>query len=229
MSEKIKKMFSRISPSYDFFNHFLSMGTDYGWREEAAKEMMLDKNKFSVLDLATGTGDLAIAVYGLAKARGKQGSIEGSDFTPAMIALAKQKIRKMNIQEIKFKVGDAIKTGYKTKSFDVVTSGFALRSMDSLDDYISESYRILKKPGRMVLLEMAKPNDKSQRLFFAFYSNFIRFTSIFSDREAYNWMLYTVNRFNKKKLVSMARTAGFKKIKLRSLASGIAFLLIAEK
>ncbi len=227
MSREVKERFVRIAGKYDFMNHFLSMGVDRKWREEAAREAMLNKRSFTVLDSATGTGDLAFAVYDLAKARGKSVRIIGTDFVKEMLDLAVGKARDSG-RKIDFRIGDSLKTGFKGGTFDVITTGFSLRNFDSVERFLAESHRILKHGGRLVILEMAMPDDPWQRTKFHLYSYFIRFASIFSDR-AYTWLVESISEFDKHALVKSAKATGFKRIRIRSLPSGIAYLLVAEK
>ncbi len=227
MSREAKERFARIAGKYDFMNHFLSMGVDRKWRKEAAREAVLSKRSFTVLDSATGTGDLAFAVYDLAKARGKNVRIIGTDFVREMLDLAVEKARDSG-RRIDFRIGDSLKTGFKNGTFDVITTGFSLRNFDSVERFLAESHRILKRGGRLVILEMAMPDDPWQRSKFRLYSYFIRFVSIFADK-AYTWLVESISEFDKKALVASARTAGFKRIRMRSLPSGVAYLLVAEK
>ena len=228
MSKEVKERFVRIAGKYDFMNHFLSMNLDIRWREEAAKEAMLDKKSFTVLDSATGTGDLAFAVYDTARRMKKKVRITGTDFVQEMLDVGVAKAKESGRGSIKFKIGDSLRTGFGNSSFDVITTGFSLRNFDSVERFLRESHRILKKGGRLVILEMAKPEDSTELLKFQIYSYFIRFVSLFADR-AYSWLVDSINEFDKQALVCQARKTGFRRIKLKSLPSGVAYLLVAEK
>lgn len=228
MSRIVKERFSKLAKGYDFFNHFFSMGIDVEWRDDAAKEAMLGKKAFSVLDSTTGTGDLAFAVYRQAVKRGKKVRIFGTDFTPQMLEIAKEKAKQMGIKAISFRLGDSLKTGYKNNSFDVITTAFSLRNFDDVGAFILESRRILKSNGRLVLLEMALPDKPMQRFKFRTYSYFLRFMSLFTD-PAYNWLVDSINKFDKHALAEKVRASGFRHVRMRELDAGVAFLLTAEK
>ncbi len=228
MSREVKERFIRIADKYDFMNHFLSMDADREWRHDAAKEAMLPKRSFVVLDSATGTGDLAFAVRDLALLKGKRVRLIGTDFVAQMLEIAKKKAREAGIEDIDFRLSDSLRTGFKSGSVDVVTTGFSLRNFDDVDKFLVESYRILKKGGRLVILEMAMPDDRVERMKFNVYSYFIRLASLFSDR-AYSWLVESIKEFDKHALVVNTRRAGFKGVRMRSLRSGVAYLLTAEK
>jgi demethylmenaquinone methyltransferase/2-methoxy-6-polyprenyl-1,4-benzoquinol methylase len=230
MSQEAKERFVRIAGKYDFMNHFLSMGIDRKWRLEAAREAMrgmIGKKSFRVLDSATGTGDLAFAVYDLAEASGRKVKIMGTDFVKEMLDIAIEKARDSG-RRIDFKIGDSLRTGFKSGSFDVITTGFSLRNFDSVESFLAESHRILKRGGRLIILELALPDDPRQRTYFRIYSYFIKFASLFAGKE-YVWLAESISKFDKKKLLRSARATGFKRIRMRPLPSGVAFLLVACK
>ena len=228
MSQAVKERFARIAGKYDFYNHFFSRGIDIGWRDEAAKEAVLGKKSSFVLDSATGTGDLAFAVCKLAREKAKKVKIEGTDFVPQMLEIARMKAERMGMSGVSFKLEDSLRTKRKAGSVDVITTGFSLRNFDDVPAFLSESHRILRENGRLVILEMALPDRATDRLKFRLYSYFIRFMSLFAD-SAYNWLVDSINRFDKHALVERTRTAGFRNVKLRELRSGVAFVMTAEK
>lgn len=228
MSRTAKERFTRIAGRYDFMNHFLSMGIDRKWREEAAKEAILDKRSFSVLDSATGTGDFAFAIYDLAEEKGKRVRITATDFVKKMLYQAVKKAGRSGRNGITFGIGDSLRTGFSNGSFDVVATAFSLRNFDSTDAFLRESYRILASRGRLVVLEMAMPDEPSQRRFFDAYSYFMRLSSVFAGRE-YSWLVDSIMKFDKHLLAGKTRAAGFRRVRLKPLASGIAFVMVAEK
>ncbi len=234
--DKINKMFSKISPEYDFMNHLLSFNFDKSWREEAAKEAIIGKKEYSVLDVAAGTGDLSIEVAKIAENKGKKARIYAYDFNKDMLAIAKDKFKKEKRGNITIEFGNAFHIKHKAGSFDIVISGFGLRSFmyskggkKNLQKFVSESYRVLKPGGKVILLDMAMPDKKSQRSFFKAYSVVMLVIGSFVDRETYAWLVNTIKAFDKKELVRMMESSGFKDAKIRSLRSGIAFVATAEK
>jgi demethylmenaquinone methyltransferase / 2-methoxy-6-polyprenyl-1,4-benzoquinol methylase len=229
MNEAIRKMFSRISGKYDLMNRLLSHGLDKEWRREAAKEAMMENIEYRLLDVSTGTGDLAIEIDAEAKRIGKQIEIVATDFSPEMLSLAKEKAKEAGITSINFRTGDSMNTGYRDESFEVVTSGFSLRSYSDLGIFLYEVHRILEVGGKVVLLEMAYPDGIFQRLIFQAYSPVIRLIGMFVDRDAYAWLVSSVRKFDKKDLLNKMKSRGFRKVTYRQLASGIAFLVVGEK
>jgi demethylmenaquinone methyltransferase/2-methoxy-6-polyprenyl-1,4-benzoquinol methylase len=234
--DNINKMFSKITPKYDLMNHVLSFNFDRSWRSKAAEETLIPKDEYSVLDVAAGTGDLSIAVDRIARKKGKKAKVYAYDFNKDMLALAKEKFGEEGLENIKIEHGNAFDIRHKTGSLDVVISGFALRSFryskdgrKGLQKFISESYRVLKPKGKVVLLDMAMPDNMLQRAFFSVYSVPMLIMGSFVDRYTYAWLVRTIKSFDKKMLVSMINSTGFRNTKIRSLRSGIAYLVTAEK
>lgn len=236
MAEDVNKMFSRIHRRYDMMNHLLSLDFDKGWRKAAATEALMPQEEYSVLDVATGTGDLAIDVDRTARKNGKRIAVLGTDFNEDMISIAKAKARRLGLDNIRFETSSAFSMPSKDGSFEVVTSAFGLRSFEfpgegssGLHAFLSESYRVLKKGGKAVLLDMAAPDSGIQRSFFHAYSRLMRAMGILVDRSAYNWLTDTISRFDKKKLTAQMEQVGFRNVRIRSLRSGIAFIATGEK
>lgn len=229
MSERINRIFSKVSNDYDRMNHILSFGADISWRNSAVNEILDSGRRGKVLDIGTGTADLAIAISKSAKNRDIPLEIEGIDFNEAMLKIGKRKLRDLKIYNVKIKLGNALSLKYPDNYFDIVTSGFTLRNLDDLEVFTGETYRVLKRGGKIVLLEMAKPDSALEMAFFEFYSRYMRALGSFVDSETYNWLVYSIKRFDKNRLVSLLRSAGFKGVKIRNLVSGIAFLVTGTK
>jgi demethylmenaquinone methyltransferase/2-methoxy-6-polyprenyl-1,4-benzoquinol methylase len=229
MSERINSLFSDISSNYDTMNHVLSFGIDTLWRRKAAKAALLPGRSYRVLDIATGTGDLAIAVRKAAVSHSKSADITAMDFNLDMLKIAKSKASNYNIKDIKFETGDALKMKYMDESFDVLTSAFALRNFDDLDSFLKEAYRILRPNGKVVFLDMAIPDSFFEREFFRLYSRFMLIAGSLVDVGAYAWLVKSIKNFDKKRLAQLAAKNKFKNVKITNLTSGIAYLLTAEK
>ncbi len=228
MSDRINAIFSKIYKRYDLMNHLFSFGIDILWRDEAARRIVALKPG-KVLDLTTGTGDLAIAIWKHAKKENLKTAITATDFNADMLRLAKEKSSRLGIGDIDFGIGDAMKTGYVSGSFDVVSSGFALRNIDDLSVLCAECVRILKPNGQIVFLDMSMPDNPLERAMFSVYSRFMRIIGSLVDKEAYNWLTDSIARFDKKSFMETARGAGFREVESKSLFSGIAYIVTAKK
>ena len=228
-SKQINRMFSKIAENYDKVNRIISLGADMGWRKEAARECMLSPNKLHVLDVATGTGDLAIAIVDEAKARRKRATVVGLDFNHDMLRIAKRKIERRGLKNIELVTGDALSLQLKGESFDVVTSGFALRNFDDLNQFVSESFRVLVPGGKIVYLDVAKPSNAFDSVFKFYYQTVIPMIGAKYNKDAYIHLVSSMMKFDKRALVVMARNAGFSRVKIRNLTFGAAFLLTGEK
>lgn len=228
MSERIHKIFTEVSKDYDMVNTVSSFGTIVLWRRTAAKEAILEKQRYDLLNIATGTGELAFEISKAAKRNGKDIDITGIDFTYNMLKVAKEKAKNRKIG-IKFQLGNAMDLKFKNSQFDIVTSAFALRNVDSLDDFAEEAYRVLKKGGRGVFMDMARPDNELNRLFIKAYWALVAGIGHMENSDAYKWLQESVDRFNKRKFVETLKKAGFKNVKIRDVFSGAAFLVTADK
>ncbi len=230
MSQEIKSMFSRIAHHYDKMNRIMSLGIDTLWRKRAAKESMLDRDTLQVLDIATGTGDLAIEICKEAKKEGKDVHVHALDFNEDMLKLAKKKLKKMSIRNVEVISGDALKTGFKERSFDVITSGFALRNFDDLGTFIMETKRVLKPGGKIVLLDVARPETKLLKFFQLYYFKIIpALGARYYNEDAYTYLVSSIWKFDKERLMKIVKDAGFRDPKITNLTLGAAFVLTATK
>ncbi len=230
MSQEIKSMFSRIAHHYDKMNRIMSLGIDTLWRKRAAKESMLDRDTLQVLDIATGTGDLAIEVCKEAEKEGKDVHVHALDFNEDMLKLAKKKLKKMSIRNVEVISGDALKTGFKERSFDVITSGFALRNFDDLGTFIMETKRVLKPGGKIVLLDVARPETKLLKFFQLYYFKIIpALGARYYNEDAYTYLVSSIWKFDKERLMKIVKDAGFRDPKITNLTLGAAFVLTATK
>ena len=152
--DQVSKMFDNIAKNYDFLNHFLSLGIDIIWRKKAIKELTEVKPK-KILDIATGTADLAIQAMSL-----KPEKIIGIDISEGMLKIGRDKIRNKNMNNIiELEYGDSEKISYDNNSFDAITAGFGVRNFENLSVGLSEIYRVLKKDGKFVVIEPSIPKN----------------------------------------------------------------------
>lgn len=228
MSAKINLMFSSIHKRYDLMNSVLSFGMDRIWRKEAAAEALIPGKSYRVLDIAAGTGELSIAIKRAGDLSGRSIDVCGLDFNESMLEVAKRKAARSSVR-VRFVRGDALRLGFPENNFDVVTSAFALRDFDDTGTFASESFRVLRNGGKLVLLEMSLPKKGFGGLFFRFYSRIMLLEGTLVDREAYSFLVKTITAFDTEALIGELRKSGFRRIRRRTLASSAAFIVTAFK
>jgi demethylmenaquinone methyltransferase / 2-methoxy-6-polyprenyl-1,4-benzoquinol methylase len=160
---EVRAMFDRVARVYDPLNSAMSAGLHHRWRARAVDFAHVGPGS-RVLDVASGTGDLAIE---LARRVGADGEVIGSDFSEAMLAIARSKNRYQ--QTLRFEWGDALELPYPDASFDAALVGFGIRNFSDLDRGISELARVVRPGGRVVILEMTTPTRPPLSLFFALW------------------------------------------------------------
>lgn len=229
MSNEIKRMFSSIAKNYDRVNKIITLGADIRWRTRAARMCISKGNNLRILDVATGTGDLAISISNEAKKHNKKVSVVGLDFNEDMMKIAQHKIKKKNIKNVELIDGDALNLGFESESFDVVTSGFSLRGFDDLYKFLKETYRVLKPGGKVVFLDAAKPDHPLSNLMESYYTRVIPAIGAMYNKEAYIYLISSIWKFDKNKLLRDAKRAGFKNVKITNLSLRIVYILSATK
>ncbi|HEX6652914.1 MAG TPA: class I SAM-dependent methyltransferase [Thermoleophilaceae bacterium] len=182
---QVRAMFDRIARMYDRMNSVMTAGMHHHWRRRAAELARVGPGS-TALDVATGTGDLAIE---LAR-RGAE--VTGSDFAPAMLEIARRKAPGLRFEE-----GDALKLAYPDGSFDAVTVGFGARNFADLDRGLAEMARVTRPGGRVVVLEITTPQKPPLSLFFrAWFDRVVPLLGRFAgDSEAYTYLPSSVRRF----------------------------------
>ena len=225
----IAAMFDRISPKYDALNHLLSLNIDKMWRRKAAKAVSRSCPK-TILDLATGTADLAIA---LAK-HNPQAHIIGMDISEKMLEIGKEKVAKKNLEnQIELQVGDAASLPFEDARFDAVTVAFGVRNFEDLDKGLSEISRVLKPGGQAVILEFSMPERFPVKQLYRFYfKRLLPFIGriISKDKGAYTYLPNSVEKFPEPEAFSRSLASfGLGKCQTKQLTMGIATLYIAEK
>jgi demethylmenaquinone methyltransferase/2-methoxy-6-polyprenyl-1,4-benzoquinol methylase len=225
----VREMFSGIARRYDLLNHILSANIDKRWRRLVSEALRdtLENKEAVVLDVACGTGDLALELQSKAKAR-----IIGTDFCRPMLAIAKDKTEKQGL-EIPYIEGDALGLAFADNTFDAVTIAFGLRNLANFQNGLTELHRILKPNGKLVVLEFSSPVVPGFRKLFNFY-----FTSILpriggavsGSRGAYEYLPDSVSKFpDQKDLAEMMRATGFTGVGYKNLTGGIAALHLGTK
>ena len=184
--EQVKQMFDKVSSNYDFLNRLLTFGIDVSWRKKVVKFVEDHKAK-RILDIATGTGDLAIM---LAKINSEK--VIGLDISEGMLAVGKKKIDQLGLNEkVEMILGDSEELSFEDGSFDAITVGFGVRNFENLEQGLSEIYRVLKPNGTFVVLETSQPTAFPIKQGYLFYSKYVIPTvgKIFSkDKNAYQYL-----------------------------------------
>ena len=225
-AKAIQQMFSEIAPRYDLLNRVLSAGVDRSWRV-AAVQAALEKHPKRVLDLATGTGDIAL----LLKKVSPQTEVVGGDFAAPMLELARQKAQKAGV-EIPFVQADALNLPFPDNSFDAVTISFGFRYFTDYEKSLRELHRVLTKGGRLCILEFPPPPKGGIGVLYRFY--FTRILPLIGglvsgSRSAYQYLPESVERFpNPTTLAQMMTKAGFQ-TRYQLFTGGITALHIGDK
>jgi demethylmenaquinone methyltransferase/2-methoxy-6-polyprenyl-1,4-benzoquinol methylase len=227
--EQVKQMFDTISGNYDNLNRVISLGTDNKWRKKVIK-MVADRNPDSILDIATGTGDLAIKFASATQAN----RIIGLDLSEGMLSMAKKKISGSEISEkLIFVQGDSEALDFEDNLFDVVTVSFGIRNFENLEKGLSEIYRVLKKDGLFVILETSVPTKSPFKQGYHFYSRRILplIGKLFSkDKVAYSYLSESASLFPfGNELNNILRKNGFIEVENEPQTFGVATIYTATK
>jgi demethylmenaquinone methyltransferase / 2-methoxy-6-polyprenyl-1,4-benzoquinol methylase len=225
----VREMFSGIASKYDFLNHFLSINTDKRWRRLVRRrlENELKNPDALILDVACGTGDLAIELQQHAKAK-----IIGTDFCRPMLEIAREKNAK-NQLSIPYIEGDGMNLSFADKTFDAVTIAFGLRNFSNWEAGLRELHRVLKTGGKLAVLEFSTPVIPGFRQLFQFYFSRILPRiggAVSGSRGAYEYLPDSVSKFpDQKNLAAMMREIGFADVEYKNLTGGIAAIHLGVK
>ncbi len=227
-SDRVRKMFSDIAGEYDLFNHTFSLHIDRLWRKRARKvlEPFLSAES-SVLDLCTGTGDLALELQ-------KISQVTGCDFCRPMLDIAEAKIhRKPLSHPVSLVEGDGMKLPFASGQFNAVTLAFGFRNMEDYDQALLEIGRVIKSSGLLMILEFSLPENFVLRSIYLFYLFRILplagklFSGVISP---YKYLPASVQAFpGRSELKSMLAAAGFRNLSCRPMTSGISTIYLARK
>lgn len=221
----VREMFDRIAPRYDLMNHLMTGFRDVAWRSMAAKAAVAN-GASRALDVATGTGDLAIA---LAEAGAEQ--VVGVDFSPGMIEVGREKCA--DWPQIELQTADAMDLPFVDGEFDACTTGWGLRNMRDYQGAINEMARVLAPEGRLAILELT-PYRKPVlgRMFQLYFGHVVPFAGgiISGQREAYGYLPRSVEAFPPaRELAAMMSNAGLIDIKWKLLGGGTVALHLGTK
>lgn len=225
---RIRSMFSAIAHRYDLLNHTLSMGIDHYWRWRVARRLKpLLADGAPVLDLCTGTGDLAVRLSRLR-------TVVGCDFTHEMLLLGQKKVQGKSLDSrIRFVEGDALNLPFPDNSFSAVTIAFGLRNLASYQQGLKEMGRVLRPGGVLAVLEFSQPRLPVLRQVYFFYCRYIvtRLGGwISGDAVAYSYLPASVNEFlSADALTAMIGECGFQDVQSVGLTGGVAVLQLGKK
>jgi len=226
--EQVTQMFDAISDNYDGLNRVISFGIDVKWRKRVVA-ILKKKNPANILDIATGTGDLAIQLA----ATGAE-KIVGLDLSPGMLQIAKKKVIKKKLQNtIEMVVGDSENLQFPEQHFDAVTVAFGVRNFENLEKGLSEIYRVLKSGGTFVVLETSVPVQTPFKQGYHFYTKYIlpAIGKLFSkDQSAYSYLSESAAVFPYgKDFNNILGKIGFIAMENKPQTFGVASIYVATK
>ena len=223
-------MFDSIAGNYDALNHILSLDIDKIWRRKALKQIVDAPAPVQVLDLACGTGDFSIAI---AKAL-NSGHVTGVDLSEGMLAVMREKVDKVGLSEtISIEEGDGENLRFPDNTFDRVTIAFGIRNFEDRPKGLKEMLRVLKPGGRLVILELSRPENKVIRWFYDLY--FLHILpkiggKVSGDKAAYAYLPASVAAFpGKKEFMATMREAGFRTVTHKAFTLGVCRMYTGEK
>jgi len=233
-SEKTKKeqvadMFNKISPKYDAMNRVLSARTDIGWRKKAIGKLKKD-NPQHVLDVATGTADMALMAYKMLNPV----TMTGIDISEGMLELGRKKIDKEGLgDKIKLYSGDSETINFAESTFDAVMVAFGVRNFENLESGLGEMLRVLKPGGRLIVLEFSKPRHKAIKIFYNLYMGIVapQVARMFKqNKEAYKYLNESANAFPDRHLfIDILKKVGFSDTEFTPLSLGICCIYSGRK
>jgi demethylmenaquinone methyltransferase/2-methoxy-6-polyprenyl-1,4-benzoquinol methylase len=226
--EQVARMFNNISRRYDLLNRVLSLGIDISWRKTAVK-ILKTYHPENILDVATGTGDFAIAAL---ESGAKK--ITGVDISEQMLVVGREKIAKLNLgNKIELLSGDSENLAFQDNFFDAVIVSFGVRNFENLEKGMSELLRVLKPGGLLIVLEFSKPSGYFFKHIYNFYFRFILPAIgklISKDTAAYKYLPDSVNAFPYgKAFIEILDKTGFKNTKCKELTFGVSSIYTGLK
>lgn len=226
--EQVEKMFDNISGNYDFLNRMITFGMDKGWRKNVKKQVAALSPK-DILDVATGTGDMAILLSEIENTQ-----ILGVDISKGMLDVAEQKIAAKSLEDrIRTEVQDSEHLNLEDNSFDAATVIYGIRNFENLSQGLSEILRVLRPNAALVILETSVPENAFIRWGYMLYTKHImpRLAKLFSkDKTAYKYLSDSAINFpSGQKLKKILEDVGYKNVKIKAQFFGVSTIYYAEK
>ncbi|WP_298900371.1 bifunctional demethylmenaquinone methyltransferase/2-methoxy-6-polyprenyl-1,4-benzoquinol methylase UbiE [uncultured Psychroserpens sp.] len=226
--QQVTQMFDNISKEYDGLNRVISFGIDIKWRNKVVDIIAQNKPE-RILDIATGTGDLAIS---LAKTKAKE--IVGLDISDGMLEVGRKKIKSKNLDDlISMVIGDSENLPFEDSSFDAITVAFGVRNFENLEKGLSEIFRVLKPNGTFVILETSVPTKTPFKQGYKFYTKYIlpAIGKLFSkDQSAYSYLCESASVFPYGEVLNnILRKIGFINVQDKPQTLGVATIYVASK
>ncbi|MCM5528056.1 MAG: bifunctional demethylmenaquinone methyltransferase/2-methoxy-6-polyprenyl-1,4-benzoquinol methylase UbiE [Chitinophagaceae bacterium] len=227
--KQVAEMFNQIAFRYDFLNRFLSMGIDKGWRRKAIRLLKPLQPK-RVLDVATGTGDVAILTWKMLKPT----EIIGIDISEGMLDFGRKKLKTKGLEKyIRLESGDSETINHPDNSFDAVTVAFGVRNFEDLEKGLREMNRVLRPGGQLIVLEFSKPKTGGFRNLYNFYMGLVapQFGKLFSkSREAYQYLNDSVKAFPEgPDFITILNKTGYCDTAMKPLSLGICTIYSGKK
>lgn len=227
--EQVEHMFDAISPKYDLLNRLFSLGIDQGWRRKVIR-MVKQEPVDELLDVATGTADLAI----MAARKGAARRVTGADISEGMLSHGRDKVRAAGlVDRVILQQADSLALPFDDGRFDAVTVAFGARNFEDLEQGIKEMLRVLRPGGRLFILEFSKPRKAPMKQLFRFYFHRVMPTvgrMVSKDSSAYTYLPESVDAFPEgDDFVRILERCGGSEAKARPLTGAIASIYSARK
>jgi demethylmenaquinone methyltransferase/2-methoxy-6-polyprenyl-1,4-benzoquinol methylase len=226
---QVKRMFDSIAGTYDTLNHTLSFGIDKSWRKKGIK-FLRQFNPQHILDIATGTGDLAISMQQTLNPL----SIVGADISEGMMNIGRQKVKEAGLEDhISFEYQDSLNLTFKDETFDAVTAAFGVRNYENISQGLGEMYRVLKPGGHVMILELSEPERFPMKQLYGLYSKLVIPTIgrlLSKENVAYSYLPESIKVVPQGKVMTnLLKKQGFREANCQTMTFGICSLYTATK
>lgn len=228
-TEQVREMFNSIAPAYDFMNRAMTFGLDRWWRRRAVR-MLRDVPHDTILDVATGTGDIALLLARKLLPK----SVTGVDLSEGMLAVARRKAESANLNsDVRFVEADCLALPFADNMFDCVTVAYGVRNFASLSAGYAEMHRVLRSGGTLCVIELSTPTSRKVLPFYLFYTRrIIPFVGrlVSKDVRAYSYLPESIAVVpQREEMTALMTDAGFCEATFRTLTFGVCTIYLATK